>query len=149
MISELEEKMVGELLPIRDRLHEMEVRRIYSLAEMIGHFCNELRRTYILQPLADVKLWRAPFTPYETWWPRPIVFRGESITLLQKDMVSVCRKVLSMNDDDIALTRQLDSLEKQLPNLVGKSVEIERLTRKTVELFTEATAFAAQQEYTA
>lgn len=145
---ELEAKIIQELLPIRDRLHEMEVRRPYTPTEMVGHFCTELRRLYILAPLCDTKLWIEPFVPATSWWPKPVTLSGEETTIARSEMVSICRKVVSMDDDDIVLTKQLDALTKQLPLIVGETTKLERLTRKTTDLITEATAFASQQEHT-
>lgn len=145
-MTSIETKIVQGFLTIKERLHEMEVRRDCTSAELLGHFCTELRRHYLISSLADVRLWKAPFEPGTWGWPKPIFDNGDTFNLTRQHLEQLCLRVQTMTEDDIVLEHKLIVLALQIPPLNVKTTEVERLTRKTTELLTEAVTFAQQQE---
>lgn len=147
IMTDLERKLIEGLLIAKARLHEMQVRRSCTPAELVGHFCTELRRLYLLSAISDAKLWNAPLVPATYGWPKAINYQGLYHNVSLSDIINLCKKADSMSEEDIALTHQLSVLEAQIPAINLKTTEVERLTRKTTDLVTEAEEFASQLEH--
>lgn len=147
--GQLDLTIINQLIVAKERLHELTVRKPLSPAETLGHFCTELRRLSVISALAHINLWKAPFKPDTYGWPKTVYYGTENFIISYARVSHLCEVVESMTEEDIELTRALNTLQGQLPAIVNKTVEVERLTRQATTLVTEANTFAATQERTA